>query len=269
MTIVEIKNILAGEPSKEQLELLLADTRSGVKKLVESYYKRQASKLAEQERFRKMLSYENKYWAQGYTTIAGCDEAGRGPLAGPLVVAAVILPQPIFIEGLNDSKKVSAKKRDSLYTEICQKAVSITVNIVGPKEIDSLNIYEATKVAMKKCLENLTPRPEVILLDAMPVKLEGAQSLSLIHGDSLSASIAAASIIAKVTRDRIMLELDKKFPQYGFAGHKGYGSESHMQAIKKYGPCQWHRRSYEPIKTINKKQALGEGVEENILQKIK
>ena len=269
MNIKEIKEVLANNPNEEILQLLQEDTRAGVQKLVASFYKHREEELREKARFQGMLQYEKKYWQQGIEYVAGCDEAGRGPLAGPLVVAAVILPQDIFISGLNDSKKLSPKKRATLYDEVCAKALSITVNIVGHYDIDRVNIYEATKIAMKQCLENLTHIPKVALIDAMPLELNNIEGVSLIHGDSLSASIAAASIIAKVTRDRIMVELDTKFPQYGFAGHKGYGSEKHMQAIAQYGPCMWHRRSFEPIKGLNKNNILGKGVEENILQKIK
>ena len=269
MNIKEVKKLLYGSPKEEELVILRKDARNGVQKLLAAYDKRLASMIAEKVRFAKMLSYEEKYYSEGAKVIAGCDEAGRGPLAGPLSVAAVVLPRNIFIAGLNDSKKLSAKKREELYEEICAKALSITVNLVGPKEIDDINIYEATKKAMANCLMNLTHKPEVALVDAMPLELTGVKCEALIHGDSLSASIAAASIIAKVTRDRIMVELDKEFPQYGFAGHKGYGSESHMEAIARYGPSVWHRRSFEPIKSINQRENLGEGREENILTKIK
>ncbi len=269
MNIKEVKKILETEPKPEELAILREDDRSGVQKLLAAYEQRLAAGQAEKVRFAHMLVNEELFYEAGCQYIAGCDEAGRGPLAGPLSVAAVILPRGVFISGLNDSKKLSAKKREELYEVICDKAVSITVNLVGPQEIDALNIYEATKRAMINCLSNLSHRPDGILIDAMPITLPKTKCLSLIHGDSLSASIAAASIIAKVTRDRIMVELDKEFPQYGFAGHKGYGSESHMKAIAQYGPCKWHRRSYEPIKSMNKHNALGEGVQENILTKIK
>lgn len=269
MNIKEVKKMLETEPNQEELAILKEDGRSGVQKLLAAYYKRMAAVQTEKIRFANMLVNEEIFYGAGCQYIAGCDEAGRGPLAGPLSVAAVILPREVFIPGLNDSKKLSAKKREELYDVICAKALSITVNLVGPEEIDALNIYEATKRAMVNCLTNLTHVPDAILVDAMPVVLPQTKCLSLIHGDSLSASIAAASIIAKVTRDRIMVELDKEFPQYGFAGHKGYGCESHMKAIAQYGPCQWHRRSFEPIKSMNKNNILGEGVRENVLTKIK
>lgn len=269
MNIKEIKEILQNNPGQEQIELFKLDQRAGVEKLLVAYYKKMQAEAKEVERFTTMLSFENKYWATGINYIAGCDEAGRGPLAGPLVVAAVMLPQDIFISGLNDSKKISASKREALYTEICAKAISITINIVGPKDIDELNIYQATKISMEKCLVNLEPYPQVALIDAMPANIPFMQTESLIHGDARSASIAAASVIAKVTRDRIMVELDKKYPQYGFAGHKGYGSQKHMDAIAEFGPSIWHRRSYEPIKGLCRQNDIGKGVDENILKKIK
>ncbi len=269
MNIKEIKEILQNNPTPEQVNGLKIDERAGVQKLLSVYFKHLEDEAQEVVRFAKMLTFEKKYWQQGIEYVAGCDEAGRGPLAGPLVVAAVILPEDIFINGLNDSKKISAKKRDTLYAEVCAKALSITVNIVGPKDIDELNIYQATKISMEKCLVNLKPYPQVALIDAMPEKIDDMQIESLVHGDSRSASIAAASIIAKVTRDRIMVELDKQYPQYGFAGHKGYGSQKHMNAITDFGPSIWHRRSYEPIKSLCLKQDIGKGVDENIFKTLK
>jgi Ribonuclease HII len=269
MNIKEIKECLQNNITAEQLEVLQADRRSGVQKLLAAYYKHIDDEAKEAERFANMLVFEKKYWQQGIKYVAGCDEAGRGPLAGPLVVAAVILPEGIFIRGLNDSKKLSAVKREKLYAEVYEKAISITVNVVGPKDIDELNIYQATKISMEKCLINLQPYPQTALIDAMPENITGMTTESLIHGDARSASIAAASIIAKVTRDRIMIELDKEYPQYGFAGHKGYGSQSHMDAIAEFGPTKWHRRSYEPVKGLCIKQDIGEGVDENILTKLK
>lgn len=250
MNIAEIKTILSREPSQEELALIAIDARSGVQKLYAAYERRIETEFKEKEHFAKMLTFENEYWQQGITNIAGIDEAGRGPLAGPLVVASVILPENVFISGLNDSKQLSAKVRERLYEEVCQKAISIVINIVSVTEIDQYNIYQATKLSMEKVLAHLIPKPSVALIDAMPVAAVGVKTVSLIHGDSLSASIAAASIIAKVTRDRIMLELDKEYPEYDFASNKGYGSQKHMEAIKKYGATIWHRRSYEPIKSL-------------------
>ncbi len=263
MNITEIKELLAQQPSAELLAELGLDERKGVQRLLTAYFKQQEAAALEQKRFFAMLEEEQNFWQAGMKYIAGCDEAGRGPLAGPLVVAAVVLPQDVFISGLNDSKQVSAAKRDTLYAEVLAKALGITVNIVGPATIDRLNIYAATKAAMVKCLTGFKEPIEVALVDAMPLSLPLIHTKSIIHGDAKSASIAAASIVAKVTRDRIMLELDKEFPPYGFAGHKGYGSQSHMEAIEAYGPCCWHRRSYEPIKTMAMSSDLGTALDED------
>ena len=250
MKINEVKELLAGTPTCEQLAELKADERSGVQKLLAAYYKRLEKAAQEKERFTKMLSYEKKYYAQGIQYVAGVDEAGRGPLAGPLVIAAVILPQDVFISGLNDSKQLSAAKRDKLYDEVLAKAVAIEVNIVSVSNIDKYNIYTATQRGMAEVLEHLPVRPQVALIDAMPVEAKGMETVSIIHGDALSASIAAASIIAKVTRDRIMERMDVLYPTYGFANNKGYGSGAHMQAIAEFGATKWHRRSYEPVKSM-------------------
>lgn len=250
MKINEVKELLAGTPTSEQLAELKADERSGVQKLLAAYYKRLEKAAQEKERFTKMLSYEKKYYAQGIQYVAGVDEAGRGPLAGPLVIAAVILPQDVFISGLNDSKQLSATKRDKLYDEVLAQAVAIEVNIVSVSNIDKYNIYTATQRGMAEVLEHLPVRPQVALIDAMPVEAKGMETVSIIHGDALSASIAAASIIAKVTRDRIMERMDVLYPAYGFANNKGYGSGAHMQAIAEFGATKWHRRSYEPVKSM-------------------
>lgn len=250
MKISEVKELLLGNPSSEQLKMLQADERSGVQKLLLAYYKRLEKEAQEKERFTKMLAYESEYYAQGVQYVAGVDEAGRGPLAGPLVIAAVILPRNAFIAGLNDSKQISAAKRDKLYDEIIAKAVAIEVNIVSVSNIDKYNIYAATQRGMAQVLEHLPVQPQVALIDAMPVTAKNIECVPIVHGDALSASIAAASIIAKVTRDRIMERLDTLFPAYGFAHNKGYGSGTHMQAIAEFGATKWHRRSYEPVKSM-------------------
>ena len=250
MKISEVKELLLGNPSSEQLKMLQADERSGVQKLLLAYYKRLEKEAQEKERFTKMLAYESEYYAQGVQYVAGVDEAGRGPLAGPLVIAAVILSRNAFIAGLNDSKQISAAKRDKLYDEIIAKAVAIEVNIVSVSNIDKYNIYAATQRGMAQVLEHLPVQPQVALIDAMPVTAKNMECVPIVHGDALSASIAAASIIAKVTRDRIMERLDTLFPAYGFAHNKGYGSGAHMQAIAEFGATKWHRRSYEPVKSM-------------------
>ena len=250
MKISEVKELLLGNPSSEQIKMLQADERGGVQKLLVAYYKRLEKEAQEKERFTKMLAYESEYYAQGVQYVAGVDEAGRGPLAGPLVIAAVILPRNAFIAGLNDSKQLSAAKRDKLYDEIIAKAVAIEVNIVSVSNIDKYNIYAATQRGMAQVLEHLPVQPQVALIDAMPVTAKNMECVPIVHGDALSASIAAASIIAKVTRDRIMVRLDTLFPAYGFAHNKGYGSGAHMKAIAEFGATKWHRRSYEPVKSM-------------------
>ena len=262
MTISEIREILLGSPSEEFLVELELDQRVAVKKLLQAYHKRIEKAALERERFHKMLSYERQYYDEGAKLIAGVDEAGRGPLAGPLVIAAVVMPQEFFISGLNDSKQISASKRDKLYDEILQKALSVSVNIVSISNIDELNIYRATQQGMAEVLLHLDKQPDLALIDAMPVEAGDIKTVSLVHGDALSASIAAASIIAKVTRDRIMEKLDALYPAYKFANNKGYGSKDHMQAIDQDGVTEWHRRSYEPVKSLNLEAVK---VQENIL----
>lgn len=259
MKISEAKEILAGTPTETQLSALAVDERVGVQKLVAAYYKRQEKQRLERARFAAMLAYERRYYGQGAQYVAGIDEAGRGPLAGPLVIAAVILPQEVFISGLNDSKQLSAPRREQLYDEVLAKALAVSVNLVSVANIDKLNIYQATKQGMTEVLEHLAIKPQVALVDAMPIISAGIETVSLIHGDALSASIAAASIIAKVTRDRIMIELAEQYPQYGLAGNKGYGSREHMQAIADFGATKWHRRSYEPIKSMQLPPVADEG----------
>ena len=262
MKIAEVKELLAGEQTEQQLAELVQDERSGVQKLVASYYKRQEKLKAAKQKFYEMQAFERECYAAGQQLVAGVDEAGRGPLAGPLVIAAVILPQDVFISGLNDSKQLSAAKRDLLYEEIMAKALDIEVNIVSVSNIDELNIYAATQQGMAQVIENLHCKPQTALIDAMPLRLPDIKVKSIIHGDALSVSIAAASIIAKVTRDRIIERLDEVYPAYGFAQNKGYGSAAHMQALAEQGATRWHRRSYEPVKSM---QLAPVAAEENSL----
>lgn len=190
-----------------------------------------------------MLAYEKKWCDRGYTLVAGIDEAGRGPLAGPVVAACALMPLDDVIEGVNDSKQLSEKKREALFPIIKQKALAYAVVAVDEKEIDRINILNATKQAMLGCLERLTVVPDVVLLDA--VKLgSGFVEEPIIHGDALSYNIACASILAKVTRDHTMLQYADLYPQYGFEKHKGYGTAAHIAALKTYGPCPIHRRTF-------------------------
>lgn len=202
-------------------------------------------KEEERERLIKLCEFENEAYEKGYNSIAGIDEAGRGPLAGPVVAAAVILPKDALIEGVNDSKKISEKKREKLYGDIINNAISWGVGIVDHTVIDEINILNATRRAMKLAIQNLSVRPDFILIDAeKKVDTDGIPYIPIIKGDALSISIGAASIIAKVTRDRMMREYDKIFPMYGFEKHKGYGTKAHVEAIKEFGPCMIHRRSF-------------------------
>lgn len=192
-----------------------------------------------------MLEYENKYLNLGYKLIAGIDEAGRGPLAGPVCVASVIMPlEPEnIIDGVNDSKKLSEKKRDILFDKIIEKAISYHVEFVSEKVIDEINILNATKLGMKNCINGLSVKPQVVLIDAVKIESD-VLTESIIKGDALSYSIACASILAKVSRDRLMLELDKKYPNYNFKKHKGYGTKEHIQNLKTFGACEIHRTTF-------------------------
>lgn len=196
----------------------------------------------ELERLDGMLEFERQYdWA---SCICGIDEAGRGPLAGPVVAGAVILPKECRILYLNDSKKLSEKRREELFLEIQEKAVAYSVGIVGPGRIDEINILQATYEAMRQAVVSLTVKPQVLLNDAVEIPGLAMKQVKIIHGDARSLSIAAASVMAKVTRDHMMVEYDTLFPEYGFAKHKGYGTAAHIQALKEHGPCSIHRRTF-------------------------
>lgn len=202
-------------------------------------------KEKEEQRLIKIKEIDEEFFKKGVKYVAGIDEAGRGPLAGPVVVACVIMPEDSMIEGVNDSKKISEKKREALYEKIKEEAISYGVGIVNQDEIDELNILRATKKALTMALKEMETKPNVILVDALTgIDTLGIPYKSIIKGDANSYSIAAASIIAKVTRDRIMREWDKVYPEYGFAGHKGYGTAKHIAAIKEYGLCPLHRRTF-------------------------
>ena len=202
-------------------------------------------KEKEEERLKQLKEYENQLRSKGFEFICGIDEAGRGPLAGPVVVASVIMPADSIIEGVNDSKKVSEKKREKLYDLILEEAISYGVGIIGQDEIDDINILNATKKGLTMSLKELDKKPDLIIVDDLThIDTLGIPYESIIKGDAKCYSISAASIIAKVTRDRIMREWDKVYPQYGFATHKGYGTAAHIKAIKEYGPCPLHRKTF-------------------------
>ena len=212
-------------------------------------------KEKEEQRLNELKKIDREFYEKGLKLIAGIDEAGRGPLAGPVVVAAVVMPKDSFIEGVNDSKKVSEKKREKLYDLILEEALGYGVGIIDQKEIDEINILNATKEGLTRAIKELEKdlqekngkltKPDVIFVDALTkIDTDNIPYKSIIHGDAISYSIAAASIIAKVTRDRIMKQWDEIYPQYGFAKHKGYGTAAHIQAIKEYGICPLHRLSF-------------------------
>ncbi len=201
-----------------------------------------------------LYAYEEKLYDDGYELICGVDEAGRGPLAGPLVVAACILPPFLRIEGINDSKQLSSKKRSELYKIIVKQAISYNIVFISEKDIDELNIYQATKKGMLEAIQGLSQVPDYVLIDAMPLGELKSPHDSLVHGDARCASIAAASILAKVTRDEYMEKMDIKYPNYGFKRHKGYGTKAHFEALEKYGPCPIHRKTFAPVSKYYNKQ---------------
>lgn len=213
-------------------------------RLIDKCIKKKEEQDKEYIRLSRMMRFEADAYKRGYRRVAGIDEAGRGPLAGPVVAAAVILPPDCFIEGLNDSKQLSAKARDRLFEEIKEKAVAYGIGIVDEKSIDEINILEATKMAMIEAVKGIGPTPDCLLIDAVKVEQLDIPQVPIVKGDLLSVSIAAASILAKVTRDRRIAEADQLYPQYGFAKHKGYGTKDHINAIKSFGLCPIHRISF-------------------------
>jgi len=250
LTQKEIKSRIANLDPLAALEELYRirdlqeEQETNVDKLIAEYKKKAAEFEDELTRFKSMCTYENKAYQKGYKYIAGIDEAGRGPLAGPVVAAAVILPENIFIKNLKDSKKLSSKQRDILYDEIKSKALAFGIGLSDEKCIDKMNILNATKNAMEQAINSLEIKPDIIFIDAIKLDRILLPQVSIIDGDNLSISIAAASIIAKVTRDRLIEEYDRIYPEYGFAKHKGYGTKEHIEAIKKYGICPIHRLSF-------------------------
>ena len=244
-SVTEIKAIFA-QTNIEDYTLLIdeydADQRDGVKKIVASVRKKLDAYNKEIQRTYKMYEYERQYRDRGY--VCGIDEVGRGPLAGPVVAAAVILPVDHNILYLNDSKQLSAKKREQLYDEIMNKAVAVGVGMANENVIDEINVLNADYEAMKQAISKLDIKPDILLNDAVKIPGVDIDQVSIIKGDTLSASIAAASIIAKVTRDRLMIEYDDIYPGYGFARNMGYGTSEHIDALKKMGPCAIHRRTF-------------------------
>lgn len=203
-----------------------------------------------------LYKYEKELWDNGINYIGGIDEVGRGPLIGPVVTSCVILPKDFVLEGLTDSKKLTEKKREKYYDYIMKHALSVSIGMMDEKVIDEVNIYEATKLAMYQAVNNSKIKPEHVLIDAMKLEQLEMPSTSIIKGDAKSISIAAASVIAKVTRDRMMIELDKKYPMYGFKSHKGYPTKKHIEAINKYGLIDGYRKSFKPISEMFDKKLV-------------
>lgn len=244
-SIGEIKDKLQAATLEELpvfIECYREDERSGVQKLVLAAEKRIEALEKEKLRIEALRKYEEQY--RDYDFICGIDEVGRGPLAGPVVAGAVILPKDCRILYINDSKQLSEKKREELYDVIMEKAVSCAVGYASPERIDEINILQATYEAMRDAIGKLSPQPDILLNDAVTIPGVDIRQIPIIKGDAKSISIGAASIIAKVTRDRLMCEYDLVFPEYGFAGNKGYGSAAHIEALKKYGSSPIHRKSF-------------------------
>ena len=219
-----------------------SDTRAGVQKLIAAAHKQLGWLEAERERIYQMGEYERQYAQHGF--VCGIDEAGRGPLSGPVVAGAVILPKDSEILYLNDSKQLSAKKREELYEVIINQAAAYGIGIVSCRRIDEINILQATYEAMREAINNLGVVPDILLNDAVTIPGVKIRQVPIIKGDAKSVSIAAASILAKVTRDRMMEQFDQKYPEYGFAANKGYGSKAHIEAVKRLGPCEIHRKTF-------------------------
>ena len=250
-TIKEVKERLAmiDELDHPLFEELILDGRAGVKAAI-SKRKRELQKQVDEDlRLEKMLAYEKELYTQGIHLIAGVDEVGRGPLAGPVVAAAVILPKACKIPGLNDSKKIPKSKHKEIYEAVLQNAIAIGIGVKDNQVIDQVNIYEATKLAMMEAIGQLDPQPQHLLIDAMKLDLPISQT-SIIKGDANSLSIAAASIVAKVTRDQMMEEFDREYPGYDFAQNAGYGTAKHLAGLEQLGVTPIHRRSFEPVKTM-------------------
>ncbi|SDZ83831.1 RNase HII [Pseudobutyrivibrio sp. ACV-2] len=225
------------------IEEYINDGRPGVSKIINQAMNRMEKLRLEKERIERLKEYEYKYWEK-YDFIGGIDEVGRGPLAGPVVTACVILPKDCDILYINDSKKLSATKRDELYEEIMAKALSVSIGVVSEARIDEINILQATYEAMRQAISECKVQPQLLLNDAVTIPGVTIPQVPIIKGDAKSISIGAASIIAKVTRDRMMVEYEDIYPEYHFASNKGYGSQEHIEALRKYGPCPIHRRSF-------------------------
>ncbi|KAF0820352.1 MULTISPECIES: ribonuclease HII [unclassified Cytobacillus] len=249
LTIRQIEEKIKTIESEDDpfLHSIKQDDRKGVQQVLAKWHSRMLFQKKIHEKHKEMTRYERQYRSRGFECIAGIDEVGRGPLAGPVVAAAVILPEDFYLPGLDDSKKVPERKREEYFDMINTKAVAVSVGIIEPAEIDRINIFEATKKAMLSAIEGLNPKPDFLLVDAVKL-LTPYPMEAIIKGDGKSVTIAAASIIAKVTRDRMMAEIGKEFPRYGFGKNMGYGTKEHLEAISIHGITPYHRKSFAPIK---------------------
>lgn len=251
LSINEIKMLFkSGSISTEVIEKLRSDERKGVKQILHKYEKQLQKEKELEEKYREMCIYENRARNQGAKFIAGVDEAGRGPLAGPVVAAAVILPENFTLLGLNDSKQLTENTREKYFSIIKNQAISYGIAIVNNDKIDEMNILEATKLAMRDAILQLNPIPDHILIDAVELTQLPCSTESIIKGDAKSVSISAASILAKVTRDHIMKELHKEYPQYDFASNMGYGTKQHMESLDLHGITPYHRKSFAPVRNV-------------------
>jgi ribonuclease HII len=253
LAVLRARFVTRAEPLGEaEAAALREDPRAGARELLAAVERLRAAHRAEGQRLRRLLSFETPLWEAGVERIAGVDEAGVGPLAGPVVAAAVILPRTLRPRGLDDSKQLDEAARDRLAAEVKAGAVAWGVGIATHLEVDTLNVYQAGLLAMRRAVEALSPSPQHLLVDARRVPGVPWPQEGIVKGDARSLSIAAASVIAKTTRDALMLEAEGRFPGYGFARHKGYGAPEHLAALKRLGPCELHRRSFAPVR-----EALG------------
>lgn len=251
LTITAIKKLLTTitNPTDERLTLIKNDSRKGVLTAYKSWENRLKKQQLIIEKQQEMLQVERYFWSKEIQYIAGIDEVGRGPLAGPVVAAAVILPEDFNVLGINDSKQLSSTKRELLFDQIQESALAIGIGVKDHQIIDDINIYEATKLAMIEAVQQLSQPPEQLVIDAMHLPIDIPQE-SFIKGDAKSLSIAAASIIAKVTRDRMMADYDELYPGYGFSKNAGYGTKVHLEGLEKYGACPIHRKTFAPVKNL-------------------
>jgi ribonuclease HII len=253
LPVAELRRRLldAGEPLSEAAAAALgADPRTGARAVLGAVARRRAENRAEGQRLRGLLAFETELWDGGATRIAGVDEAGVGTLAGPVVAAAAILPRELRPRGLDDSKQLDARARERLCAEVKAGAVAWAVGVATHAEVDALNVYQAGLLAMRRAVEGLAVPPDRLLVDARRIPDVAIPQQGIVKGDARSLSIAAASVLAKVTRDALMVEADARFPGYGFARHKGYGAPEHLDALRRLGPCEIHRRTFAPVREV-------------------